>query len=57
MTRYRSKEDEGYRKVVRRLQAPCEKLSNEKSREDEMRKLYEERTQGQRIAKPLHLIE
>ncbi|KAH8759106.1 hypothetical protein F5882DRAFT_444194 [Hyaloscypha sp. PMI_1271] len=46
MTRYSSKEDEGYRKVVRRLQAPCEKLSMEKSREDKMRVLYEERTQA-----------
>jgi hypothetical protein len=47
MTRYRSKEDEGYRKVIRRLQAPYEKLVKEKSREDKMRELFEDRIQGQ----------
>ena len=46
MTRYRNREDEGYRKVVRRLQAPCEKLLKDMSREAEMRKLYEERVPG-----------
>ncbi|KAE8446919.1 hypothetical protein EG329_011550 [Mollisiaceae sp. DMI_Dod_QoI] len=50
MTRYHSKEDEGYRKVVRRLQAPCEKLFREKSREDKMRRLYEERTEEETIS-------